>query len=665
MSDSAPSFASSLPRRHLTFCVSAFVLVGAAACGDDDGMPIPIPDAGLPDSAPPDSMPPASAPVFRNPLPDLSDDELAMKSVALFQERCNDCHAITAQRLHRWEESSATALESCLPERDLDALTPEQTREQLSCLRMNPADDTTRFSSGKLGIYTTAAHLPWFAHAFDKAFGDDGSDQLDAFIGRVAMPRGAESLTQGEFDIVAEWFARGLPELDAYIGGVPPVEGCEPYQAPELADHVAAMRLEGWSAVNRERGLLMHGCAGAASPRECLQDYPRASDQPYGETWDVVAGSTSRVLDVNEEYASSFWTRSSADGRYVGHGTWDLAVVADLAADNRRTQIDADYDPAFLPDNSGFMFQGFDTLTCSLDVLASPPELVRSSTPGCSDVEGIGLYQHVGASLGGGDYWVVHGQFESDDTGLGEGRDQNQDPVAYFDGDSETTLTAMINTGTAFERAGEISFPTPNEGDHAISPSSLLLASRVRAENGGSTYVLRKLSVSGSAPDYEVELPEVGRVCVPGGKPAFSYDERWMVVHHFYTPADAEELALTDEERAEYDAKGSANIYLVDLLTGVTTRITRMLPGQYAMFPHFRSDGWIYYLVREPGDGIDFGDDEDFEEGGPIGGGAGAGGGEDGEDGEDDEDEPIEEPELGDYREFLVASDAALTLAAE
>ncbi|MEM6962813.1 MAG: hypothetical protein AAF550_13890 [Myxococcota bacterium] len=27
-----------------------------------------------------------------------------------------------------------------------------------------------------------------------------------------------------------------------------------------------------------------------------------------------------------------------------------------------------------------------------------------------------------------------------------------------------------------------------------------------------------------------------------------------------------------------------------------------MNPGQYALFPHFRSDGWIYFIVRDPYD---------------------------------------------------------------
>ena len=28
-------------------------------------------------------------------------------------------------------------------------------------------------------------------------------------------------------------------------------------------------------------------------------------------------------------------------------------------------------------------------------------------------------------------------------------------------------------------------------------------------------------------------------------------------------------------------------------------RITTMGAGQYALYPHFRSDGWIYFLVRD------------------------------------------------------------------
>jgi hypothetical protein len=38
---------------------------------------------------------------------------------------------------------------------------------------------------------------------------------------------------------------------------------------------------------------------------------------------------------------------------------------------------------------------------------------------------------------------------------------------------------------------------------------------------------------------------------------------------------------------------------MVDLATGAVKQITNMAAGQQAIFPHFRSDGWIYFLVRD------------------------------------------------------------------
>ena len=67
---------------------------------------------------------------------------------------------------------------------------------------------------------------------------------------------------------------------------------------------------------------------------------------------------------------------------------------------------------------------------------------------------------------------------------------------------------------------------------------------------------------------------------------------------------DAREMGLADARDpgfAEYARRGAADIYLLDLGTGRRTRVTRMAAGQYALFPHFRADGWIYFLVRTPG----------------------------------------------------------------
>jgi hypothetical protein len=54
-----------------------------------------------------------------------------------------------------------------------------------------------------------------------------------------------------------------------------------------------------------------------------------------------------------------------------------------------------------------------------------------------------------------------------------------------------------------------------------------------------------------------------------------------------------------------YLEQGGSNVYVIDLTTGTETRVTTMNPGQYALFPHFRSDGWIYFVVRDPAAGVE------------------------------------------------------------
>ena len=44
----------------------------------------------------------------------------------------------------------------------------------------------------------------------------------------------------------------------------------------------------------------------------------------------------------------------------------------------------------------------------------------------------------------------------------------------------------------------------------------------------------------------------------------------------------------------------------MDMATGVTRRVTMLNPGQYALFPHFRSDGWIYFQVRDSNSGREY-----------------------------------------------------------
>jgi hypothetical protein len=129
-----------------------------------------------------------------------------------------------------------------------------------------------------------------------------------------------------------------------------------------------------------------------------------------------------------------------------------------------------------------------------------------------------------------------------------------------------------------------------------------LVTQLARATGEPLGYVMRgiKLTRDATGAVTSVALPELARYCVPAGKAALSLDDRWLVTHHRATNEDAVELGFTGASDPDFAAyRGVSNIYLIDLLTGREIRVTRMEPGQRALFPHFRSDGWLYFLVRD------------------------------------------------------------------
>jgi hypothetical protein len=151
---------------------------------------------------------------------------------------------------------------------------------------------------------------------------------------------------------------------------------------------------------------------------------------------------------------------------------------------------------------------------------------------------------------------------------------------------------------------------TPFQGDAVIGSSSRTQLTRF-VDNAGAYqgYILNRLDASHTGAAITASIAEVARYCVQGAKPALSYDERYAVYHHYIGGGpnvnfDARELGFadaSDEGFAEYRTRGAANVYLLDLVTGRSTRLTTMRPAQYALYPFFRNDGWIYFLVRTLG----------------------------------------------------------------
>ncbi|MEZ4369087.1 MAG: hypothetical protein R2939_22810, partial [Kofleriaceae bacterium] len=460
-------------------------------------------------------------------------------------------------------------------------------------------------STDRLGIYASGAHLPWFQELFARAYGDDGPDEHAGFVDRAGMPpAGTTAFTQAEFDVVAEWFARGLPRLDQTLVTEPAPTECLPSVGPEVATHVAAMATGGWRQVNADANLAMYGCAGAATTLDCLGDQPLASTVG-GATW-ATGASSIRILATLPD-TTAYWSRASADGRFFGvgggTGSGNTSLMIDLVDDHPITMINAFYDPAFFPDNEGFVFQGAGRNVCRQSVLLGSPTTVNmNADPACSDIDAVGLYEHVGRAPDGGDYFAISGNFVSDNGGHSATRDN---PVAAFDDNERVRLTPMVFNGSTFAPKTSTVADIPFEGDAVLAPSTKLMATRLAGPGDAHLgYVVRAVQATASGGGYAVTIPEIGRYCTSGGKPAFSYDERWMIYHHYVedTDADAIELGFTghlDPGFASYRTLGGANLHVIDLLTGVDTRLTTMGPGRYALFPHFRSDGWVYFHVRQ------------------------------------------------------------------
>jgi hypothetical protein len=358
------------------------------------------------------------------------------------------------------------------------------------------------------------------------------------------------------------------------------------------------MATQGWTALNRGASLRMYGCGTSDSPRACLTSAPNASTKSYGEGW-----TTTGVLRVLRElsFNTYYWMRSSADGRFVANGATggEGAVISDLQT-SKDMRVRAAYDPGFFPDNRGWMFQGtpIGSGFCTTGLLLRNPDKIDFSEGECSHVEGVSLYQHLGSALGGGDYFAVNSQFSSDNaSGV-----VTRDPSAAFGATAQMRFTAMMYDGTRYVGKPTVSTPSPHEGDSVLSPSTRLVINRFGNEGKHLGYVLRRVDATPSGSSYTVSVPEIARYCMKGAKPSISFDEKYFVTHSYVAADDWQDLGFASAQDAAFQAmlqQGAANIILVNMVTGARTRITNMRAGQYALFPHWRSDGWIYFLVRD------------------------------------------------------------------
>ncbi|MCA9608270.1 MAG: hypothetical protein KC619_21825 [Myxococcales bacterium] len=457
-------------------------------------------------------------------------------------------------------------------------LSAEDARRTIDCLRSDPNDPDSVFAAEHLGVLTTGVQYGYFRRLFRTAYGDDGwLIPYTRFKNRVSMPKGSHpSMSQQEYATILTWFRNGLNDLDAALPEPPPPSTCSDFvDGPAITTHVSNMGFEGWGALNADAGIRMFGCTDD-NPLSCF------TVGDYGDESGVWGNGVGTIRNLRQlGFRTSFWMRSSADGRFVGNGgssgSGGRSTITDLLA-GRDIGVQASYDPGFFPDNSGFIFQGATggAGLCAQSVLEGMDDSIDFTETGCTTARGINLYQHVARGLSGGDYFVINSQFTSD-----SGRSAQTDPSAPWNASSTIKITPMIFDGTTYQPEEAVIVDSPYEGDSVLSPSGQLVASRLAGPEGRSLgYSVRRVNASRFGDSYRITLSDpIATLCTPGAKVSFSFDERFMVTHHH------------DGNRT--------NLQLYDLTTGMVHTITNMPDNMRAIFPHFRSDGWIYFLVMD------------------------------------------------------------------
>jgi hypothetical protein len=185
----------------------------------------------------------------------------------------------------------------------------------------------------------------------------------------------------------------------------------------------------------------------------------------------------------------------------------------------------------------------------------------------------------VAVNTDGGDYFVINSQFTSDGGG------GNRDPHAGFSDSSTMKFSPLVHDGSTWVQKPAVIVDSPYEGDSVLSPSGKLVVSRLAKGDGTAHgYMIRRVDATESGESYDIKIDTALEfLCMPGAKANISYDERFMVTHHYENE--------------------TSNIYLADLRDGSRFKVTEMPSGVRALFPHFVSNGWIYILVT--GDGGD------------------------------------------------------------
>jgi hypothetical protein len=440
-----------------------------------------------------------------------------------------------------------------------------------------------------------------------------------------AMPLGQTKLTDEQFEVMFRWFAQLLPGREKFKRHLGPqicLSENETFIGSKIKDHVRTMvDGKGWSAINKSIGLNNFACDDG----RCFQQQISGTDVFTKIDGVLTTEGELRTLYRLKGEGTRFWVRSSADGRFIAYGSMSKSDspsadaqakagdvnseksnsadsrVIDLApmlaeGKPRMMSMEAKYDPAFAPDNRSFMMQSEEhgTRICDQSLLEKPgvQTITFDDEDECSLTSlQVGLYQSIGSNLANSDMMTLNSNFFGD-----SGNERNRFESPVFSSQSNVTFGLIRRSeDKVFEKIATTDVRTPYEGNWMLAPSQKLAASTVsgstldfKPRHGGYHLVLIPEDVKDLEPLPSGNDESSGRLCIANGeKPTFSLDERYLVYY-----------AYEQHEDEVDNSESSSDIYLIDLLgDGKAQRLTHVPKGSYAQFPHFRSDGWIYFSI--------------------------------------------------------------------
>lgn len=534
-----------------------------------------------------------TSPAVSDPIFELAQRVGASIGIAQ-QGACDGCHAMDSRDTFRRWAGSYFRVQNCL---STEAGTPES---QMSCILGQDSPEPFALQASRLGFYAAGLHLDEFQNLLKSVYGDERAATLNTQLQETAsMPRRSEPLSREAFADLKQWIEIGLPYLDELLQPYSGPSTCSEGLDPSLRNHLRETARDSWQSRNVARGMRMFGCGAEGA---CFQQQRDGQALfPERPEWHTAAGDHLHEL-AQFPGDTSYWIRASADGRFVAYGgdpsgILDLQSLLQRAAPPRLITVDAYYDPSFFPDDSAFVFQGNGTGICNMSILKDPATThIDFSEDACTadnSVE-IPLYQSIGASLDGSDYLAAVGEFQSD-SGF---RWQGNDPFVRILNGNSLYLYPMMYDGQRWQRGQAQIFPTPYELDWGLAPSNRLIVSRKGPSYQHVSYEFYSLRRPQSDQPYEKK--PLGSLCLSGLKGNFSFDDRFFVTYGYIKPEHAPLLGYASAEDPEFQAllaAGTANIFLFDLWTQKKVAVTRMGADQYALFPHFRSDGWLYFMV--------------------------------------------------------------------